>query len=116
MFKIITILRNCTFYEKLSKEEENMTKISKTPIQNSNIVFREESDEWAILFEPNSGEIYGLDPVSIFVWNHLDGKHVIEDVVSKLKRGCKNSVPESVLQDVTDFVNDLASKKLINFI
>lgn len=87
--------------------------IGKFPIQNSNVVFREEADDWAILFDPDSGETYGLDPISIFVWKRLDGKRSIEEIVNDLKDECIDDVPDCALRDVTDFVNDLTSKGLV---
>lgn len=89
-----------------------MSELSKFPIQNANIVLREESDDWAILFDPTSGETYGLDPISIFVWKKLNGGNSVEDIVNELKKGCIDNVPDSAFQDVTDFVNDLISKGL----
>ncbi len=90
-----------------------MMETNRYPIQNSEIVLREEADDWAILFDPNSGETYGLDPISIFVWKNLDGKRSIEEIVTELKKVCIDNVPDCALQDVTDFVNDLASKGLV---
>ena len=87
--------------------------INRFPIQNSNVVFREEADDWAILFDPDSGETYALDPISIFVWKRLDGKRSIKEIVDNLKNECIDDVPDCALQDVTDFVNDLASEGLV---
>ena len=91
-----------------------MIEKSKNPIQNSNMVLREESDDWAMLFDPDSGETYGLDPISIFVWNHLDGKHSVEDIVNELKKVCTDKVPENAFQDVNNFITDLSSKGFVN--
>lgn len=92
-----------------------MIESNKFPIQNPSIVFREEADDWAILFDPTSGETYGLDPISIFVWKKLDGKHSIEEIINELKKVCIDDVPDHALQDVTDFVNDLISKKIASY-
>ena len=37
------------------------------PIANSTIVFREEFDDWAILFDPDTNETLGMNPVSAFL-------------------------------------------------
>ena len=85
---------------------------NKPHFQNQNIVFRKETDNWAILFDPDSGKTYGLDPIGIFIWDNLDGKKTIEEIVEKLKKECTNTIPETALQEVTDFINNLTSKGL----
>jgi len=37
------------------------------PIANPMVVFREEFDDWAVLFDPDSNETFGLNPVSAFI-------------------------------------------------
>lgn len=92
-----------------------MLDANKCPLKNIEIVLRKETDDWAILFDPNSGETYGLDPVSVFIWEKFDGKHSIEDIVNILKNECINDVPKGAMQEVTDFVNNLVSKGLATF-
>lgn len=41
------------------------------------VVFREEFDDRAILFDPESGNAFGLNQVSAFIWKRLDGKNTI---------------------------------------
>lgn len=37
------------------------------PIGNPLIVLREEFDDWAILFDPGTGDAFGLNPVAVFI-------------------------------------------------
>ncbi len=53
---------------------------NKKLIANPTIVLREEFDDWAVLFDPDTGNAYGMNPVSVFVWKHLDGNHTLEDI------------------------------------
>ena len=55
------------------------------PLANPLIVLREEFDDWAILFDPDQGNAYGLNPISVFIWQHLDGKHNVDDIVAELQ-------------------------------
>jgi SynChlorMet cassette protein ScmD len=52
------------------------------PVANPLIVFREEFDDWGILFDPDSGTGFGLNPTGIFIWKRLDGSHTVEDLVA----------------------------------
>jgi len=36
------------------------------PVANYGLVLREKFDDWAILFDLNSGNGFGLNPVSVF--------------------------------------------------
>jgi hypothetical protein len=42
------------------------------PIANPLVVLREEFDDWAILFDPDSGNAFGLSPTGVYLWKHLD--------------------------------------------
>ena len=85
------------------------------PRQNPMVVFREEFDDWAVLFDPDTGETYGLDPVSVFVWKKLDGKHSIKKILAELDEACIDGIPKEAVKDVNDFVDDLTSKGLIGY-
>jgi len=79
------------------------------PIANPLIVLREEFDDWAILFDPDSGEGHGLNPVSVFVWKCLDGKHTIKDIMAELRENC-DDMPEDAEKLVETFVKDLVER------
>jgi SynChlorMet cassette protein ScmD len=79
------------------------------PIANPLLVLREEFDDWAILFDPDTGDGFGLNPVSVYIWKCLDGKHVIQDILKKLQENCED-VPENAEQEIEDFVEMLVEK------
>jgi SynChlorMet cassette protein ScmD len=82
---------------------------SDRPIANPLLVFREEFDDWAILFDPDTGDGFGLNPVSVFIWKHLDGKHTIKDILMELRESCED-VPDTAEQEIKDFVEGLVEK------
>lgn len=79
------------------------------PIANPSIVFREEFDDWAILFDPDSGEGFGLNPVSAFIWNILDGKHTIQDIIAEVRENCED-VPDDAEERIKTFIDDLVER------
>jgi SynChlorMet cassette protein ScmD len=79
------------------------------PLADPLLVLREEFDDWAILFDPDSGDSYGLNPVSVFIFKQLDGKHSLEDIVSTLKAECEDA-PEDAESFVREFIEDLIVK------
>ena len=88
--------------------------MSGNPVANQGIVFREEFDDWALLFDPDRNDVFGLNPVSAFIWKRLDGKHSIDDLLSDIKTDF-NSVPDCVRDDVSGFISDLVKKGFANY-
>lgn len=80
-------------------------------VVNPLIILREEFDDWAILFDPDTGEGFGLDPVSVFVWKQLDGKHTVADIVAGLRNIC-DEVPPEAAEHITAFIETLKEKGL----
>ncbi len=55
------------------------------PIANPIVVLREEFDDWAVLFNPDTADAVGTNPVGVAVWKRMDGKRSIEDIVTEIK-------------------------------
>ena len=83
-------------------------------IGNPLLVLREEFDDWAILFDPDTGNSYGLDPVAVYIWKHLDGQHTLKDIMAKLRGECNNA-PDDAESYVSTFIDDLLEKGLAGY-
>jgi len=81
------------------------------PVANPLVVFREEFDDWAVLFDPDTGGAYGVDPVGALIWKHLDGVHTVRDLLAEVKNRCED-VPEEAETHISDFVQSLLDKGL----
>ena len=84
---------------------------SKKIAANPEIVLREEFDDWAILFNPDNGEGFGINPVGVFIWKQLNGKNTTSDIIANLKENCDN-VPDNAEKYVEDYLNSLFEKGL----
>lgn len=82
------------------------------PRVNPSIVLREEFEDRAILFDPDTGDTFGLNPVSLLVWKCLDGCHSLEDILKKLRASFKNVSPKAQGQ-VKSFIQELIRKGLV---
>ena len=83
--------------------------LSDKPIANPVVVLREEFDDWAILFDPDTGNGFGLNPVSVFIWKRLDGNHTVQDILTELHATCKD-IPETAEREIEDFIKELEEK------
>jgi SynChlorMet cassette protein ScmD len=79
------------------------------PIANSLLVLREEFDDWAVLFDPDSGDAFGMNPVGVFVWKRLDGKHDEEDIARELAGNC-DDMPPDAREHIREFMNELVQR------
>jgi SynChlorMet cassette protein ScmD len=84
------------------------------PIANTQLVLREEFDDWAILFDPDSGEAFGLNPVAAFIWKQLDGSHTTASILEDLKRNC-DDVPDDVGEHLEEFIKDLVNRGFVGY-
>jgi SynChlorMet cassette protein ScmD len=84
------------------------------PIANPTVVLREEFDDWAILFNPDTADAVGTNPVGVAVWKLLDGRHTLEEIVTKIKDQFAD-VPSAAAKEVTAFVKDLAERGFVGY-
>ncbi|NIN01671.1 MAG: SynChlorMet cassette protein ScmD [candidate division Zixibacteria bacterium] len=84
------------------------------PVANPVAVLREEFDDWAVLFDPDSGNAFGLNPVGVFIWKHLNGHNTTGDILKELCKHCKN-VPDDAEGHIRAFVQELVDKGLAGY-
>ena len=54
-------------------------------IANPNMVLREEEDEAALLFDPDTGAVRILNSTALAVWKSLDGKRDLSQIMADLR-------------------------------
>jgi SynChlorMet cassette protein ScmD len=86
-----------------------MTPTLEKAVANPTIVLREEFDDWAILFDPDTGKAFGLNPTSVFIWKLLDGKNSAAEIAKKLSAKF-NNVPAEASEHVNKVIQDLVEK------
>ena len=85
---------------------------AKKPIANPVVVLREEFDDWAILFNPDTADAIGTNPVGVAVWKLMDGKHGIEEIIAEIKDQFAD-VPDAAAKDVLAFIKDLTQRGFV---
>lgn len=83
--------------------------IKNKPIANPNVVLREEFDDWAVLFNSDTAEAVGTNPVGVAVWKMMDGNKTIEDIYLDIKNNFEE-MPEASFKEIHGFVKDLTEK------
>jgi SynChlorMet cassette protein ScmD len=88
--------------------------LSDKPIANPVVVLREEFDDWAILFNPDTAGAVGINPVGVTVWKLMNGERNLEEIVTHVKEEF-DDVPETVDEEVTDFVSNLTENGFVGY-
>jgi SynChlorMet cassette protein ScmD len=86
------------------------------PLANPLIVLRKdfEDDDWAILFDPDKGNAFGLNPVSVFIWQRLDGQHSLSDILKEVQASY-HGVPQEAEVHIQEFIDQLMKKGLAGY-
>jgi SynChlorMet cassette protein ScmD len=87
---------------------------SNKPAANSLVVLREEFDDWAVLFDPDTGNAFGLNPVGVFIWKRLDGNHTAEEILKDLQESCEE-IPDEAESHLKDFIQSLVEQGLAGY-
>lgn len=85
-----------------------------TPIANPNVVLREEFDDWAVLYNPDTGDAEGINPVGVAVWKQMDGQRSMEEIVTEIKNGFED-VSCAALEEIGVFVDSLAEHGFVGY-
>ena len=74
-------------------------------------MLREEFDNWAVLFSPDTGRGFGLNPTGVYVWKLLDGARTIGGLVKKIREHV-DDLPENVSDHIGAFIDELVVQGL----
>jgi len=86
----------------------------KNPVANPLIVLREEFDDWAILFDPETGNTFSINPIGVLIWKQLDGRHTLGEIVEQIKEAAAD-VPDDVSGHVQNFIRNAVERGLIAY-
>ena len=89
-------------------------KVDDKPIANPVVALREEFDEWAVLFNPDTGDAVGINPVGVAVWKLMDGRHTIAETAASIQGQFAN-VPGSASEEICSFIEQLAEQGFVGY-
>jgi SynChlorMet cassette protein ScmD len=84
------------------------------PIANPNVVLREEFDDWAVLFNPDTADASGINPVGVAVWKRMDGQRSLEEIVVEIYNSFEK-VPVGAVEEISAFVSTLAEQGFVGY-
>ncbi len=88
--------------------------MSQSPVPNAVVVLREEFDDWAVLFNPDTAKALGINPVGVAIWRLMDGRRNVGDIVAEIKESFSD-VPEAVDKEISDFLDLLSKNEFLGY-
>ena len=85
---------------------------TKKLIVNPAVVLRKEFDDWAVLFNPDSAEAVGINPVGVAIWELLVEDSSMDGIVENIKKNFAD-VPGSAAQEMQTFIEDLTERGFV---
>src|SRR4030042_693275 len=87
---------------------------TRKPLINPVVVLREEFDDWAVLFNPDTAEAVGINPIGVVIWKLLNGDRHVTAIVEALHNHF-SAIPETAADDVLAFVEHLADRGFVGY-
>lgn len=84
------------------------------PIANPLVVLREEFDDWAVLFNPDTAEAVGINPIGVVIWKSIDGKRTIPSIAKNITERFRD-VPASAVDEISAFIDELGQRGFIGY-
>ena len=81
-------------------------------IVNPLVVLLKEFDDWAVLFNPDTAEAVGINPVGVTIWELLAEDRSMPDIVESIQENF-DDVPGSAAEEIQSFLNDLTERGFV---
>jgi SynChlorMet cassette protein ScmD len=78
-----------------------------SPVANPVVVLREEFDDWAVLFNPDTGAAAGINPMGVTIWRLIDGRRSVQTIVDDIVATSVDA-PAGAPDEIRAFVEALA--------
>jgi hypothetical protein len=82
---------------------------------NPNVVFREDFDDIAVIFNPESGKSFSLNRTGAISWKALRDNKSKGQVLAEFKRNCYD-IPADVEEHLSEFISALLDNGLAEYV
>lgn len=84
------------------------------PVINPVVVLRKEFDDWAVLFNPDTAEAVGINPVGVAIWEMLSRQQDRDSIRAGISRAF-SEVPATLASDIDSFITELAGHGFVGY-
>ena len=80
---------------------------------NPDVVLREEDEDGALIYNPDTDQIKVINPTGLFIWQQCDGSKDLAGIVSAMKESYDEVPEDEVTEQVEKFINDMVNTGFI---
>jgi hypothetical protein len=88
---------------------EGDTGLSARYVRNPDVVLREEDEEGALLYNPDTDQIRVLNGTGLFIWKSCDGGRDVAGLAEAMMQTFAGAPEEKVAAQVCAFVEEMAA-------
>ena len=81
---------------------------------NPSIVGREELEGGGVIFDPDTGDSFGLNAVGVLIWKGLEAGKSKEDILKDIGEQCEGGLPAQAADDFDAFIAQLTEKGYVS--
>ncbi len=82
-------------------------------MRNPDVVLREEDQDGALLFNPDTNRIRVVNPTGLFIWKLCDGKHAVDEIIQGIHEAFDGVPADEVTEQVNSFMDEMVSSGFI---
>lgn len=85
-------------------------------MKNPEVVLREEDQDGALLFNPDTNQIRALNETALYIWNLCDGSRDVVAIEEAI-RGAFEDIPEDqVVDQIVEFMNQMVATEFVGIV
>jgi len=85
-------------------------------IRNPDVVLREEDDDGALLFNPDTNQIKVINPTGLFIWNQCDGSRNVKVIGKGMVDNFDGAQEDKVNSEIEDFLKEMVIEGFIGVV
>ena len=78
-------------------------------IRNPDVVLRDEDQDGALLFNPDTNLVKVINATALFIWQQCDGKADLTTIVAAMKDAFDEVPDEQVIPQVQAFIDEMSA-------
>ncbi len=83
--------------------------------RNPNVVLREEDEDGALLFNPDTNQVQVINTTAVFIWKACDGEHTLEAILTALQEEFDETPPADALrQEIQVYLDGMLQSGFIS--
>ena len=85
-------------------------------IQNPDVNIREEDEDGALLFNPDTDQVQLVSRTGFYIWKLCAGEHTVTEIVNAFKEDYEEVPEQEVVSDVEEFINKMVETGFLGMV